>query len=50
MEIVAGSCRYKLAGADWASCAAGSYFDVPGDSSFEIAVADGITEYICSFG
>jgi len=51
MEIVAGSCRYRLAGvAEWTSCATGSYFDVPGNSSFEIAVDTGIAEYICSFG
>jgi len=51
MEIVAGSCRYQLAGnPDWAECAAGSYFDVPGNSSFVIAVETGVTEYICSFG
>jgi uncharacterized protein YaiE (UPF0345 family) len=25
-------------------------FDVPGDSSFEIAVDAGIAEYVCSFG
>lgn len=50
MEIIAGSCRAKLAGeADFKSYAAGAYFDVPGNSFFEIAVDGGIAEYICSF-
>ena len=51
MAIVAGSCRAKLAGeSDWKTYAAGTEFKVPGDSSFEIAVDEGITEYVCSFG
>jgi len=50
MEITAGTCRVRLAGAqDWTEYAAGSSFDVPGDSSFEIAT-DGQLDYICSFG
>jgi len=41
----------KLAGAaDWTEYAAGSFFDVPGNSSFDIAVADGVLmEYVCSY-
>lgn len=51
MSISAGSCSYRLAGdSTWSDCAAGHFFDVPGDSSFEIAVDSGLTEYICSFG
>lgn len=51
MEIVAGSCRAKIKGeADLKTYAAGTHFDVPGESSFEIAVDDGIAEYVCSFG
>lgn len=51
MEIVAGSCRAKVAGAaDWKAFPAGTFFDVPGNSSFEIAVESGVAEYICSFG
>ena len=29
--------------------AAGTYFDVPGNSGFTIAVSAGLCEYICSF-
>ncbi len=51
MDVVAGACRVKLAGAaDWSEYAAGTHFDVPGDSSFDIAVADGVLmEYVCSY-
>jgi uncharacterized protein YaiE (UPF0345 family) len=50
MEIVAGSCRVHLdnekAVTDYA---AGTSFNVPGRSGFQIEVAGGICEYICSF-
>ncbi len=50
MEITAGACRVTLdgetAGKDWA---AGTHFDVPGQSGFTIEVPAGICEYICSF-
>lgn len=50
MDIVAGACRARLAGQDeWTNYPAGEFFRVPGDSSFEIAVDEGIAEYICSF-
>ncbi len=51
MDILAGSCRVKLAGAaDWTRYAAGSFFLVPASSRFEIAVDDGFAEYLCTFG
>jgi len=50
MEIIAGSCRVKQAGSDhWTPYGAGTFFLVPGKSSFEIAVDAGIAEYVCSF-
>jgi len=50
MECVAGSCEYKLAGSnEWKQSAAGEKFSVPGNSSFEIRVADAY-HYICHFG
>ena len=50
MEIVAGTCRVKLDGSsDWKDYPAGTFFRVPGNSGFDIAVASGICEYICSF-
>ncbi|HZY19091.1 MAG TPA: pyrimidine/purine nucleoside phosphorylase [Ramlibacter sp.] len=50
MECVAGSCEYKLAGSDrWVTSSAGEKFSVPGQSSFEIRVAEAY-HYICHFG
>ena len=50
MECVAGACEYKLAGSDqWVQSAAGQKFSVPGNSKFEIRVADAY-HYICHFG
>jgi uncharacterized protein YaiE (UPF0345 family) len=50
MECVAGSCDYKLAGTDsWVKSSAGERFSVPGNSSFEIRVAEAY-HYICHFG
>ncbi len=51
MDVTAGACRVKLAGQEaFTAYPAGTTFFVPGDSSFEIVVDDGISEYICSFG
>jgi uncharacterized protein YaiE (UPF0345 family) len=50
MEIIAGTCRVRQQGqSEWQSYDAGTAFDVPGASSFEIAVEAGIAEYLCSF-
>ena len=50
MECVAGSCEYKLKGTDaWVQSTAGDKFSVPGNSSFDIRVADAY-HYICHFG
>ena len=50
MEIVAGSCEVKLDGSEAKTVyTGGQYFDVPAKSGFDIAVTEGIAEYICSF-
>jgi purine/pyrimidine-nucleoside phosphorylase len=50
MEIIAGSCRVRLAGEQaWQGYAAGGRFEVPGKSSFEIEVENGLTEYLCIY-
>lgn len=50
MEMTAGSCRVRQAGEDrWERYPAGTFFIVPGRSSFDIAVEEGIAQYICSF-
>ena len=50
MECVAGACEYKLAGSnEWLKSTAGQKFSVPGNSSFQIRVAQAY-HYICHFG
>lgn len=51
MEIIAGSCQVKQKDErDWRSYEAGTFFEVPGNSAFDISVDEGIVEYVCSFG
>lgn len=50
MEITAGTCHVKLDGSgDTSDYAAGTHFDVPANSGFDIEVAEGVCEYVCSF-
>ena len=50
MEIVAGACEVRLKDqTEWKPYTAGTHFDVPGNSAFDIRVAGGLAEYICSF-
>jgi uncharacterized protein YaiE (UPF0345 family) len=50
MELVAGTCRVRLAGSPaWVDYAGGQSFSVPGQSSFDIEVSDAL-HYICHFG
>lgn len=50
MEITAGNCRIKIDGQPGEKTyAAGTFFDVPAKSGFDIEVTDGLCEYICSF-
>jgi uncharacterized protein YaiE (UPF0345 family) len=50
MKIIAGACKARQAnGTTWTTYAAGTQFDVPGNSKFDISVDSGIAEYICSF-
>ena len=53
MECVGGACDYKLTGSDaWVKSVAGEKFSVPGNSKFDIRVAEGHAayHYICHFG
>ena len=50
MEIIVGACRVTIDGAAGAlPHPAGSQFQVPGKSGFQIEVEDGLCQYICSF-
>jgi uncharacterized protein YaiE (UPF0345 family) len=50
METVAGTCCYRIKGADWKACAAGESFKVPGNSAFDIEVTGAPYHYVCHFG
>jgi uncharacterized protein YaiE (UPF0345 family) len=51
MEITSGACEVVLDGTTGTlAVAAGSAFDVAGNSGFTIRVTDSPCEYICSFG
>ncbi len=50
MDIVVGGCRVRLDGeTTWQTYDAGTSFRVSAHSGFDIAVASGIVEYVCSF-
>ncbi len=50
MEIVDGTCLVTIDGSASATAhAAGSQFEVPGKSGFQIEVESGLCQYICSF-
>lgn len=50
MECVGGSCEYQLDGSDaWVKVSAGEKFSVPGNSKFNIRVAEAF-HYICHYG
>ncbi|MEV4561768.1 pyrimidine/purine nucleoside phosphorylase [Kitasatospora sp. NPDC049285] len=49
MHVVSGALTVKLPGADdWETFAAGSHFEVPGDSRFQLQVAVD-TAYLCEY-
>lgn len=50
MEILDGRCRVRLEGAsDWQEYSAGTAFDVPGNSAFDIETLE-MVDYVCHFG
>lgn len=50
MAIIDGVCQARLAGqSEFTTYAAGTSFSVPANSAFDITVAKGIAQYICSF-
>lgn len=50
MEIIAGDCSVKIDGQSMTKdYGAGTAFEVPAKSGFDIEVKSGICEYVCSF-
>ena len=49
MECVAGACEYRLPGStEWQTSTVGEKFSVPGNTRFEIRVAEAY-HYICHY-
>lgn len=50
MEIIAGNCAVKIDGTSQSrEYGAGTSFEVPANSGFDIEIPGGICEYVCSF-
>jgi purine/pyrimidine-nucleoside phosphorylase len=50
MQIISGECRVKLDGAtEFCTYPAGTAFEVPAKSGFDIEVPAHLCEYVCSF-
>lgn len=48
MEILAGDLDVLLPGADWQTFSAGTAFEVPANSSFQLKIR-AVTDYCCSY-
>lgn len=49
MTIVSGELRARLAGGDWHYFPAGTSFEVPANSGFDVEAASGPVAYLCEF-
>jgi uncharacterized protein YaiE (UPF0345 family) len=49
MTVVSGALAAKLPGRDWQLYAAGSYFEIPAASAFEVRAEGGPAAYLCEF-
>ena len=49
MTVTSGELRAKLAGGEWQSYPAGTYFEVPANSGFDVRAVGGAAAYLCEF-
>jgi uncharacterized protein YaiE (UPF0345 family) len=49
MTVTSGLLQAKLAGAEWQSFPAGTYFEVPANSGFDVKAVGGPAAYLCEF-
>lgn len=49
MTVVSGLLLAKLPGGEWQSFPAGTYFEVPANSGFDVKTAGGAAAYLCEF-
>jgi purine/pyrimidine-nucleoside phosphorylase len=49
MSVTSGQLMVKLANSDWQSFPAGTYFEVPANSGFDVKAVGGAAAYLCEF-
>jgi purine/pyrimidine-nucleoside phosphorylase len=49
MTVVSGTLRARIAGGEWLHYPAGTAFEVPADSGFDVAPVGGPAAYLCEF-
>ena len=49
MTVVSGFLRARLTGAEWRDFPAGTYFEVPANSGFDVSPVQGPAAYLCEF-
>jgi purine/pyrimidine-nucleoside phosphorylase len=49
MTVISGQLRAKNTGGDWVTYAAGTYFEIPANSGFDVAAVGGPAAYLCEF-
>lgn len=49
MTVVSGQLRAKVAGGEWETYPAGTYFEVASNSGFDVAAVGGPAAYLCEF-
>lgn len=49
MTVVSGELRANIAGRGWVNYPAGSAFEVPGKSGFDVEAVGGPAAYLCEF-
>jgi len=49
MTVVSGQLRAKLTGGEWVTYPAGTYFEVPANSGFDVVAVGGAAAYLCEF-
>jgi len=49
MTVTTGLLRAKLPNGEWQTFPAGTYFEVPANSGFDVQAVDGTAAYLCEF-
>jgi purine/pyrimidine-nucleoside phosphorylase len=49
MTVTSGELRAKLASGEWRNFPAGTYFEVPANSGFDVQAVGGPAAYLCEF-